>query len=70
MVPPAVVRSTAAGAGRGRDLTLRLAGERWPIRLPRPLPYEVRWGIQAESGGAGARYGSSGAWRGLMVGPR
>ncbi len=57
-------------AGRGRDLTLRLAGERWPIQLPRPLPDELRWGIRAESGGAGGRYGSSGAWRGLMVGPR
>ncbi len=57
-------------SGRGRDLVLRLAGEKWPITLPRPLAQEARWGVAAEAGGDGADYGSSGAWRGLIVGPR
>lgn len=54
-------------AGKGRQLELQLAGESWQLTLPRPLPDEIGWGVGAQSGGAGARFGSSGVWRGVRV---
>ena len=54
-------------AGKGRQLELELAGESWQLTLPRPLPDEIGWGVGAQSGGPGARFGSSGVWRGVRV---
>lgn len=54
-------------SAKGLDLELRLAGESWQLKLPRALGREVRWGLGAQAGGAGARYGSAGIWRGVEV---
>jgi hypothetical protein len=53
--------------GTGRELTVKLAGRTWKIKLPRVLPEKVRWGVGAQSGQDGAGNGAFGIWRGVTV---
>jgi len=53
--------------GKGKDLSVSLAGQTWRFELPQPLPDKVYWGVGSQAGKDGAAIGSCGVWREVTV---
>lgn len=53
--------------GKGKQLTIQLAGRSWKVDLPRDLPEELRWGVGAQAGKSRSHTGTFGFWRDVTV---